>query len=82
MVLAYKYISTLFVLLFFEAKFSIKNIGQNFLYNNNKVFSKSSMDNKLKYIFLKTNFLNNKTNSLLLLFLLSILEKNIQYIHG
>lgn len=78
----YKYISTLFVLLFFEAKFSIKNIGQNFLYNNNKVFSKSSMDNKLKYIFLKTNFLNNKTNSLLLLFLLSILEKNIQYIHG
>lgn len=82
MVLAYKYISTLFVLLFFEAKFSIKNIGQNFLYNNNKVFSKSSMDNILKYIFLKTNFLNNKTNSLLLLFLLSILEKNIQYIHG
>lgn len=78
----YKYISTLFVLLFFEAKFSIKNIGQNFLYNNNKVFSKSSMDNILKYIFLKTNFLNNKTNSLLLLFLLSILEKNIQYIHG
>lgn len=77
----YKYISTLFVLLFFEAKFSIKNIGQNFLYNNN-VFSKSSMDNILKYIFLKTNFLNNKTNSLLLLFLLSILEKNIQYIHG
>lgn len=82
MVLAYKYISTLFVLLFFEAKLSIKNIGQNFLYNNNKVFSKSSMDNILKYIFLKTNFLNNKTNSLLLLFLLSILEKNIQYIHG
>lgn len=81
MVLAYKYISTLFVLLFFEAKLSIKNIGQNFLYNNN-VFSKSSMDNILKYIFLKTNFLNNKTNSLLLLFLLSILEKNIQYIHG
>lgn len=81
MVLAYKYISTLFVLLFFEAKFSIKNIGQNFLYNNN-VFSKSSMDNKLKYIFLKTNFLNDKTNPLLLLFLLSILEKNIQYIHG
>ena len=78
----YKYISTLFVLLFFEAKLSIKNIGQNFLYNNNKVFSKSSMDNILKYIFLKTNFLNNKTNSLLLLFLLSILEKNIQYIHG
>lgn len=77
----YKYISTLFVLLFFEAKLSIKNIGQNFLYNNN-VFSKSSMDNILKYIFLKTNFLNNKTNSLLLLFLLSILEKNIQYIHG
>lgn len=82
MVLAYKYISTLFVLLFFEAKFSIKNIGQNFLYNNNKVFSKSSMDNILKYIFLKTNFLNDKTNPLLLLFLLSILEKNIQYIHG
>lgn len=81
MVLAYKYISTLFVLLFFEAKLSIKNIGQNFLYNNN-VFSKSSMDNKLKYIFLKTNFLNDKTNPLLLLFLLSILEKNIQYIHG
>lgn len=77
----YKYISTLFVLLFFEAKLSIKNIGQNFLYNNN-VFSKSSMDNKLKYIFLKTNFLNDKTNPLLLLFLLSILEKNIQYIHG
>lgn len=37
------------------------------------------MDNILKYIFLKTNFLNNKTNSLLLLFLLSILWKNIQY---